>query len=99
MAYRTKRDGPRTGLMSRASWARLDRAVETITRREARDACDEGRREAEALREIGRLARDADNALGWGRPDDYRAAHHRMVEIQDDFYSTFGRAPGGRDNE
>ena len=48
MAYRTKRGGPRNRQMSRASWARLDRAVETITRREARDACEAGRAEAEA---------------------------------------------------
>lgn len=31
----TKKDGPRGRVMSRASWARLDRAVERATRREA----------------------------------------------------------------
>jgi hypothetical protein len=47
MAHRSKRTGIRGGQMSRASWARQDRAVERITRREAREACEEGRREAD----------------------------------------------------
>ena len=33
--------------MSRSSWARQDRAVERITRREGQEACKEGRREDE----------------------------------------------------
>lgn len=37
--------------MSRASWAALDRAKERITRREGREACDEGRREAQEATE------------------------------------------------
>jgi hypothetical protein len=36
MAHRYKADGPRGRQMSRASWARLDRAKERITRREGK---------------------------------------------------------------
>ena len=50
MAHRgvgTKATGPRGRQMARASWARIDRAVEKASRRQGKAACDEGRREAE----------------------------------------------------
>ena len=47
MAHRSKRDGPRDGQMSRATWAALDRAKERITRREGREACEAGRDDAD----------------------------------------------------
>jgi hypothetical protein len=55
MAHRTKKTGIRNGQMSRASWARQDRTVERITRREGREACEEGRREAEEAQDGGTL--------------------------------------------
>ena len=49
MAHRrvgTKGTGPRGRQMARASWARLDRAVEKASRRQGKAACKEGRQEA-----------------------------------------------------
>ena len=47
-----KQAGPRGRQMSRAAWARQDRAVERITRREGREACRAGEEEARKAEEV-----------------------------------------------
>ena len=47
MAYRKNHNGHR-GSHRRNGWAREDRAIKTIARREGREACEAGRDEANA---------------------------------------------------